>query len=521
MLKSKRTAYFIETLILDAIALFFAFVAAWALRDSFVVSLMRLGNLFNYPIEGMIRRAQDLPKDSLYRTLLSTNPLIGFKSHLWIFLLAAPPWLFFLNAQRGYDPQVQRSARQQFAICAYAGMMGMAALLVLLYLLRFQISRLLLLNWMAFGIALLWTTRTVLIPALRRNSHSVERHLLVIGSRASAVQFTTLLKTPAYRGAHLVGYISDEPTVVAPDNPTNSVTQLGHLNDLASVLDRQVVDEVILVRSQTDASGTAESWGDILELCLQRGRTVSLVDDIVPPVGAKMEATMTGTMPTLVMHNTPQNTLGLAGKSVMDRVLAFSMLFLLTFIIPVFPVVALLIKLHDRGPVFFAQDRVGLNGRLFKFYKFRSMAVNAQELLETMKRDDPERYRAINIMEEPFFKAKDGDDPRITPIGRIIRKYSIDELPQFWNVLIGDMSLVGPRPPLPKEVAELEPWQRRKLSVKGGLTCIWQATGRNDITEVDEWMRLDLEYIDNWSLWLDVKLLFKTVQVLIKPKGAS
>ncbi|MDQ3814476.1 MAG: sugar transferase, partial [Armatimonadota bacterium] len=305
---------------------------------------------------------------------------------------------------------------------------------------------------------------------------------------------------------------------------TQPLRHLGKLSDLASVLDREVVDEVVIVRSQTDlvphgpTSDTSRAWGDILELCLQRGRTVSLVDDIVPPVHAKVEATMMGTLPTLVLHNTPQNTLALAAKNIMDRMIALIALIVLA--LPM-AVIALLIKLQDRGPVFFAQERVGLNGRKFKFFKFRSMAVNAQEILERMKREEPERYRAINVMEEPFFKAREGEDPRITPVGRFIRKYSLDELPQFWNVLKGDMSLVGPRPPLPKEVEQLEPWQRRKLSVKGGLTCIWQASGRNEITDVDEWMRLDLEYIDNWSLWLDIKLLFKTLKVLIKPKGAS
>lgn len=523
MLKSRRTFYSLQTLLFDLAALFVAFVIAWALRDSLGVLIIKICDLLGYPVRAWIRERKDLPP--IYQALLSTNPLVGFKSQLWVFLLAAPPWLFSLHAQRGYDSQAQRNSRQEFALCAYAGMMGTAALLVLLYLIGFKVSRLLLLNWMLIGISILWLSRCVLIPLLQRSGRRASRNLLVIGNRAAAEQFSHILESPAYRSAQLLGYVCDESDsenqMHSSTGSRISLSHLGKMSALAGILDEQVVDEVILVRSQTDASGSASTWGDTLELCLQRGRTVSLVDDMVPPVGAKVEATTMGKLPMLMMHNTPQNTLGLAMKSVMDRVLAFMALFFLTFILPVFPIVALLIKLHDGGPVFFTQDRVGLNGRIFKFFKFRSMAINAQELLAKMKTEEPERYRAINVMEEPFFKAKDGEDPRITPVGRFIRKYSIDELPQFWNVLIGEMSLVGPRPPLPQEVAELEPWQRRKLSVKGGLTCIWQATGRNDITEVDEWMRLDLEYIDNWSLWLDVKLLFKTVKVMIKPKGAS
>ncbi len=296
------------------------------------------------------------------------------------------------------------------------------------------------------------------------------------------------------------------------------------LDELEAILDREVVDEVVIMRSQDfnnfDISDTGrnEQWGHVLELCLQRGRSVSLFGDVVPPAGAKVEAQLMGGVPMLVLHNTPQNPLPLTIKSAMDRIIAFVALLMLS---PLFAVLAFLIKKHDGGPVFYAQDRVGRNGRLFKFYKFRSMVLNASETLEKMRREEPEKYRAINIMEEPFFKAKEGDDPRITPVGRFIRKYSLDELPQFWNVLRGDMSLVGPRPPLPNEVEQLAPWQRRKLSVKGGLTCIWQASGRNDITNTDEWMRLDLEYIDNWSLWLDLKLLIKTLKVLVRPKGAS
>jgi exopolysaccharide biosynthesis polyprenyl glycosylphosphotransferase len=196
----------------------------------------------------------------------------------------------------------------------------------------------------------------------------------------------------------------------------------------------------------------------------------------------------------------------------MDRVIAFCALLVLTpfVLIPI----AIAIKITAPGPIFFRQKRVGLNGRQFWFYKFRSMINDA----EKFKDEHPELFAGINTMSGPFFKSE--DDPRITKVGRFLRKYSLDELPQFWNVLRGDMSLVGPRPPLPREVEQLEPWQRRKLSVKGGLTCLWQVSGRNEI-DTDEWMRLDLEYIDNWSLWLDVKLLFKTLKVLVKPKGAS
>ncbi len=537
MLKSRRSLYSLQTFGFDLLALFVAFVVAWALRDSLAIPLIKVCRWLGFPVAAWVRQINDLPP--VYAVLLSTNPLVGFRNYLWLFLLAAPPWIFFLNAQNGYDFQIKRTSRQQFALCAYAGMLGTVALVVLLYLMKFQPSRLLLLNWMLFGIGYLWASRAFLVPLLQRNRPGAARNIIVIGNREATTRFAHILESPAYRGARLLGYVCDfgghndnahlaEKTTSSTRASLKNARQplaaihqfrwLGSLGELARVLDDEIVDEVILVRSQTEAGGSPSTWGNTLELCLQRGRTVSLVDDMIPPVGAKIEATTIGSMPTLVMHNTPQNTLGLAIKALMDRVLA---LIALTILALPFAIIAVLVKLHDGGPVFFAQDRVGLNGRLFNFYKFRSMAVNAQELLEKMKCEEPEKYRAINIMEEPFFKAKDGDDPRITPIGRFIRKYSLDELPQFWNVLKGDMSLVGPRPPLPKEVAELQPWQRRKLSVKGGLTCIWQATGRNDITEVDEWMRLDLEYIDNWSLWLDVKLLFKTVQVLIKPKGAS
>ena len=522
MLKSQRAASAAMVMVLDILTLFIAFAVAWALRDSLGSALVWLGEKFNYPVQEMVRTSEDMPL--FYRILLSGNPLIDFNSHLWIFWISLPLWLFFLRAQRGYDLHEPRNARQVFATCANAGMLAMATLVIFLFLAKFNaVSRLLIANFFICGVSALWFVRALSLPLLQRRSGKIARNILVIGHQQAAERFAQVLAAPAYRWSKLVGYVcDDEGHCPEQSGADNKPTRLGCLDDLEKILDDTVIDEVVIVRSTADnAADTPENnrrWGNLLQLCLERGRSVSLFDDMIPPVGAKVEAAMMGSMPMLVLHNTPQNPTHLALKNILDRTAAF---FALVMLAPLFAAVALLIKMHDRGPVFFAQERVGLNGRIFKFYKFRSMHVKAQEILETMKRENRAQYDAINIMEEPFFKAKDGDDPRITPIGRFIRKYSIDELPQFWNVLKGDMSLVGPRPPLPKEVAELAPWQRRKLSVKGGLTCIWQATGRNDITEVDEWMKLDLEYIDNWSLWLDVKLLFKTLKVLVKPRGAS
>jgi lipopolysaccharide/colanic/teichoic acid biosynthesis glycosyltransferase len=175
---------------------------------------------------------------------------------------------------------------------------------------------------------------------------------------------------------------------------------------------------------------------------------------------------------------------------------------------PLLLAVACFIKL-DGGPIFFSQDRVGVGGRKFKMWKFRSMVVNAEALKEKLE--------ALNESGGPTFKMK--NDPRITPIGRFIRKYSIDELPQLWNVLVGDMTIVGPRPALPKEVAKYKVWQAERLSVKPGLTCIWQTSGRSAI-KFDDWMRMDRRYISSQNFAADVKLIAKTVAVVIKGDGA-
>ena len=178
---------------------------------------------------------------------------------------------------------------------------------------------------------------------------------------------------------------------------------------------------------------------------------------------------------------------------------------------PLFIIVAIAIKIEDpKGKVFFSQNRCGKDNKEFPMYKFRSMVSNAEELLDELK--------AQNEMDGPVFKIK--EDPRITKVGKFIRKTSIDELPQLINILKGDMSIVGPRPAIPHEVAEYNPYQRQRLLVKPGLTCIWQVSGRNTIG-FDEWIEMDLEYIQTRNIWLDIKLIFKTVGVLFGDETAS
>jgi exopolysaccharide biosynthesis polyprenyl glycosylphosphotransferase len=192
---------------------------------------------------------------------------------------------------------------------------------------------------------------------------------------------------------------------------------------------------------------------------------------------------------------------------VLDLTVASLMLIIL---LPLLVGVAIAVKVSDPGPVFFTQVRVGMNKRKFKLYKFRSMVADAEKRKAALA--------AMNEIQGPAFKMK--NDPRITKVGRFIRKTSIDELPQLWNVIKGEMSLVGPRPPLPNEVEQYEWLDRRRLSIKPGITCLWQVGGRSNLS-FEQWMELDRVYCDTWSFWLDIKILFKTIPAVLFGRGAA
>ena len=276
---------------------------------------------------------------------------------------------------------------------------------------------------------------------------------------------------------------------------------IGHPDILENIVANSQVDALFWALEPEDVPS---SW-KLMETAEKMGVRIFVMPKMYQPKVANVTPTYINGLPAMVYRSEPKRPLPLMFKTVLDRVSAF---FGLVLVSPIMLAVAAIVKIDSRGPVFFKQTRLGLNGKPFTLFKFRTMCSDAETRKDTLL--------GKNEMSGPVFKIK--RDPRVTKVGRIFRKFSIDELPQLFNILKGEMSLVGPRPPLPQEVRRFEPWQHRKLSVRPGLTCLWQVNGRNNI-DFEEWMRLDLQYIDNWSFWLDAKILAKTVPTVVRGSG--
>ena len=277
---------------------------------------------------------------------------------------------------------------------------------------------------------------------------------------------------------------------------------LGRLADLEEILNRNVLDLLIFAAERE----RLEDIEQAVLLCEERGVAVKVSLNLFPSRIAKVSVEELEGVPMLSFSTTPGELLPLAMKRTFDIVVSALVLLALA---PAFAAIAVAIKLDTRGPIFFRQRRIGLSGREFTLFKFRSMVADAEERLEAL--------RHLNEMDGPVFKSR--QDPRVTAVGRWLRKFSLDEFPQFWNVLRGEMSVVGPRPPLPDEVRLYKRWQRRRLSVRPGITCTWQVSGRNEI-DFHEWMQLDLQYIDTWSFWGDVQIVLRTIPAVLRGRGA-
>jgi len=338
-----------------------------------------------------------------------------------------------------------------------------------------------------------------------RRSVAGFRNFLLVGEGPEVAEIARTLEANETRGMRLSGFVhigaglagaKSLPAGLAKSYPTFT------LHELPELLRRHVIDEVIFAVAKEEW----EKLGEAFLVCEEEGVKTRILLSFFPRVISRVYLERLGEKPLLTFSATPQDELLLL-KRVLDLVMALLALLVLS---PVLLILAGLVKLTSRGPALFRQARCGLGGRRFTLYKFRSMQPDADLYREELE--------ALNELDGPVFKIK--NDPRCTPIGRIMRKFSLDELPQLINIIKGDMSFVGPRPPLPEEVERYERWQRRRLRMQPGLTCLWALEGRSHLS-FRRWMELDLAYIDHWSMMLDWKILVKTIPVVLLGRGAS
>ena len=391
---------------------------------------------------------------------------------------------------------ILRDAARQ---CAY----GALCLIVFEYVFRLDLSRFFLVVFSVYAWVLLLLFRLTAgrVVGVIRREFAAPHFVMVVGTGERAVRMARGLEQSSEYGIRLRGFLSerdDAPAEIQLRVPYKVLP----IGDLPSILREHVVDEVIFAVGSESLAELEE----VFLMCDEEGVRTRVAVDFFPHVNSTVSLDRFGETPLLTFSAAPYDEIKLLLKRVTDIVIAAAGLVVLA---PVMTAIVILIRLTSPGPAIFRQVRCGLNGRLFLFYKFRSMVENAEE----MKKD----LEHLNVRETVF---KIPDDPRLTGIGRYLRKFSIDEWPQLWNVLRGDMSLVGPRPAVPGEVEQYKRWQRRRLRMRPGLTCLWAISGRDNV-DFETWMKMDMQYIDNWSLALDWKILLRTIPRVLTGRGAN
>jgi exopolysaccharide biosynthesis polyprenyl glycosylphosphotransferase len=451
---------------LDLACLAVAFPAAWAFRDA-------------------------LHEEALFGGTNQLVPLLALTLVSWVAASAG------VRVYAGYrtQPLTTELGRITRALLATAVLTMAGGYLAW----RLDAPRLLLVLHFALALSFLVASRLLvrgLAHSLRRRGYNARRYAVVgTGDMAEEVRRTLALH-PEW-GCSLTGAILEHR-----DADPGSLPVLGHLDEIGAVLERNVLDQVIFALPASQLQQAEEA----ARACQLQGVAVMICLDLLHGGIGQMALTRLEGVPAITFSTVPNDAFALAVKRAFDVLVSAAVLLLLS---PLLVGVAIAIKLDSPGPVFFRQRRVGLNGREFSLLKFRSMCLDAEARLAAL--------RARNEMSGPVFKMT--DDPRVTRVGQFIRRTSLDEFPQFLNVLSGEMSVVGPRPPIPSEVRQYQRWQRRRLSVKPGITCTWQISGRNDI-DFERWMKLDLEYIDHWSLARDLQICMMTIPAVLSSRGA-
>ncbi len=430
--------------------------------------------------------------------------LLHLREYVWVLLFILPAW-YYLLVRNQLFASIRRVSPGEIAsrllnVHLWGGLTAAAAIF---FFDRQVFSRGLFLIFLGFSFALLLLEKITLrlgLGLLRRRGYN-HRNILIVGTPERAERFVQLAEDHADWGLRVAGFVSDA------DQPrrheVNGHPVLGQVRDLARICREHTIDEVVfcLPKEHVDAE---KCLRDLEEL----GITVRVLLDFQRAPHSRQELSFFhDELPLMTFHPKAFDASQLFLKRALDIGGALIGLALTGLL---FPFIAAAIKIDSPGPVFFGQQRVGENGRIFRCWKFRSMAVDAES-----RRDD---LRGLNEMNGAVFKIR--NDPRVTRVGKFLRRTSLDELPQFWNVLKGEMSLVGTRPPTPDEVAQYQNWHRRRICIKPGITGMWQVNGRSAIRDFNEIVRLDLRYIDKWSLWLDFKILLKTLSVVLVRRGS-
>jgi exopolysaccharide biosynthesis polyprenyl glycosylphosphotransferase len=432
---------------------------------------------------------------TFYLTVERKALVLGFALVAWV---AIGLWLgVYEKLDSGHPRVILRDTARQ---CAS----GALCLVLFEYVLRLDLSRFFLGLFSAYAWVLLLLFRLTagrLVGVIRRE-FAAPHYVMVVGTGERAIRMAEALEQSAEYGVRLRGFLSEQSENSPAEIALGALYTVQPIGELPSILRQHVVDEIIFAVGSESLANLEE----VFLLCDEEGVRTRVAVDFFPHVNSTVSLDRFGSTPLLTFTAAPYDEIRLLVKRLTDVAIAAAGLVVLA---PFVAVIAVLIRLTSPGPVIFRQVRCGLNGRRFLFYKFRSMCQNAEELRPALEH--------LNTRETVF---KIPHDPRLTSIGRYLRKFSIDEWPQLWNVLRGDMSLVGPRPAVPSEVDRYQRWQRRRLRMRPGLTCLWAISGRDNV-DFETWMRLDMQYIDNWSLALDWKILLRTIPHVLMGHGAN
>jgi exopolysaccharide biosynthesis polyprenyl glycosylphosphotransferase len=441
--------------------------------------------------------------------------LLPLKDYFVVLLVGLIGYAIVLNMMGAYGSMRLSSVWRLFRVAFVSSAAVFCIVAAALFLLKYPISRSfigLFALLAGCGLALERYAVLKLLRFWRRHGRNY-RNIVICGVGDQALRLARELAARPELGIHVRAFadLRSHSAQHAHDigrlrEALAGAVQVGRLlqgvSDVAQAMKTYAIDEVIF----TDVSSVMVEVEEVILICADQGVRTTIAADIFSIGLMKSEISYFGGMPLIHFQTPPGDSWHLAIKRAMDIVVsALAILILL----PIFVLLAIGVK-STSGSILFRQTRMGLNGRLFQMYKFRSMFVGAEKDLFSLK--------SSNEMSGPVFKMR--DDPRITPFGRFMRRFSLDELPQLWNVLIGDMSLVGPRPPIPGEVGLYDRKSRRRLSMRPGLTCTWQVSGRNEIADFKDWVALDLDYIDNWSLLKDISLLLRTIPAVLIGTGA-